>query len=81
MVAYMVTRQCTAGLCLDQQFYMNRVCRADSTEFELRTQALIVTCVLYCMAQIYTDHSKQAMLVKHVRCNLTRGKGRSLEER
>ena len=60
MVAYMVTRQCT-GLCLDQQFYMNRVCRADSTEFELRTQApaLIVTCVLCCMAQIYTDHSKQ----------------------
>ena len=66
MVAYgIITRQCT-GLCLDQQFYMNRVCRADSTEFELRTQALIVTCVLYCMAQIYTDHSKQAMLVKHV---------------
>ena len=80
MVAYMVTRQCT-GLCLDQQFYMNSVCRADSTEFKLRTQVLIVTCVLYCMAQIYTDHSKQAMLVKPVRCNLTRGKGRSLEER
>ena len=47
------------------------LCRADSTEFKLRTQA----CVLYCMAQIYTDHGKQAMLVKHVRCNLTRGRG------
>ena len=46
-----------------------------------RTQALIVTsCVILLgnlsyLARIYTDHGKQAMLVKHVRCNLTRGRG------
>ena len=56
------------------------MCGADSAEFKTdpgsyRDMCIILLGNLSYLARIYTDHGKQAMLVKHVRCNLTRGRG------
>ena len=73
----MVTRRCE--LCFDQQFCGQCVCRTDSTEFKTDPGSYRDMCTILLLhgnlsnlAQIYTDHGTQAILLKHVRCNKTR---------